>query len=144
MPLCIKAPRSFEETAKLNARALAYIGDSVYELMMRMHHLEESDNEAGKLHNSIIRFVKASFQATMFERLFEKLSLQEQDLMRTWRNAKLTYRHQGASRGEYARSTAFEALIGFLYLTGQEERLEETVRFCLENDPEQTGIREEI
>lgn len=113
------------DVEKLPSRTLAYIGDSVYELAMRMHHVQSSPDPAGKLHSSVVGIVNAAHQAQLFLELLPTVSEHEQGLLKHWRNAKLPSRPGSkSSRAEYARSTAFEAWIGYLFLTGQTERLQ--------------------
>ncbi len=113
-----------ERAARLPARTLAYIGDGVFELGMRLSHLDSGLDEMGRLHSSVVALVKADHQAKLFESIFPTLDETEQTLLRTWRNAKMPARFSGASRGVYARATAFEAWVGYLFLTGQADRYE--------------------
>ena len=118
-------PWPVAEVEKLPSRTLAYIGDSVYELSMRMHHVRTSSDPAGRLHSSVVGIVNAAHQAQLFVELLPTVSGHEQNLLKHWRNAKLPSRPGSkTSRAEYARSTAFEAWIGYLFLTGQTERLQ--------------------
>lgn len=116
-----------ERVVRLPARTLAYIGDSVFELSLRLWHVAERSDLAGKLHESVVGMVCADRQAELFERIFSTVSEAEQTLLKNWRNAKTPSRHGGGSRGAYAKATAFEAWVGYLYLTGQFDRLEQTV-----------------
>lgn len=121
----LTAPWPTAEVEKLPSRTLAYIGDSVYELSMRMHHVKTSADPAGKLHSSVVGIVNAAHQAQLFVELLPTVSEHEQGLLKHWRNAKLPSRPGSkTSRAEYSRSTAFEAWIGYLFLTGQTERLQ--------------------
>ena len=114
--------------ARLPSRTLAYVGDSVNELAMRLYLVTTGCDSAGRLPDSAVRLVNTSHQTRLFQLLFPTLPETDQALMRTWRNAKMPYRGAGASRGEYARATAFEAWVGYLFLTGQRQRLEDTLR----------------
>ncbi|MFZ2960745.1 MAG: ribonuclease III domain-containing protein [Candidatus Ozemobacteraceae bacterium] len=117
------------EVEKLPTRTLAYIGDAVYELGVRLHHVSSSTDVGGKLHASVVGIVCAANQARLFVEILASLPENEQTLLKHWRNAKLPSRpHAGSSKGEYARSTAFEAWVGFLFLTGQTSRLLEVFR----------------
>ncbi|NLI79158.1 MAG: ribonuclease III [Candidatus Riflebacteria bacterium] len=129
--LVLNRPWPTDRAARLPARTLAYIGDSVFELAMRLHHLETGVDESGRLHSSVVGIVCADSQAKLFEAVFPTLSEAEQTLLRTWRNAKMPHRTSGASRGAYARATAFEAWVGFLFLTGQQERCAALVQQAL-------------
>jgi ribonuclease-3 family protein len=112
------------QAARLPARTLAYIGDAVFELGMRLSHLDSGLDKMGRLHSSVVSLVNADHQAKLFEAIYPTLAEPEQTLLRTWRNAKMPARHSGTSRGVYARATAFEAWLGYLFLTGQTERFE--------------------
>lgn len=116
-----------ERVVRLPARTLAYVGDSVFELSLRLWHVAERSDPAGKLHDSVVTMVCADRQSELFERILPTVGEEEQILLKTWRNAKMPTRHGGGSRGAYARATAFEAWVGYLYLTGQNERLEQTI-----------------
>lgn len=120
-------PWERDRVVRLPARTLAYVGDSVFELCLRLWHVAERSDSTGKLHESVVGLVCADRQSELFERIFPTVSGEEQILLKTWRNAKMPSRHGGGSRGAYARATAFEAWVGYLYLTGQSERLEKTV-----------------
>ena len=119
------------EAAKLPARTLAYIGDSVYELGLRLLHVKIGIDEAGHLHDSIVELVNSSAQAKVFNIVFENLADEEKELVKTWRNAKIPGRYGSGTRGEYARATAFEAWVGFLFVTGQSSRLAEIFELAL-------------
>lgn len=119
------------EAAKLPARTLAYIGDSVYDLGLRLHHVKIGIDEAGHLHDSIVELVNSSAQAKVFNIVFENLADEEKELVKTWRNAKIPGRYGSGTRGEYARATAFEAWVGFLFVTGQSSRLAEIFELAL-------------
>lgn len=116
---------SEDQVVRLPARTLAYVGDSVYELRLRLLHIRHGIDDAGRLHDSIVQIVNSSAQAEVFLRLFETLSEDEQQLVKTWRNAKSSGRYGSGTRGEYARATALEAWVGYLFLTGKRERLEQ-------------------
>jgi len=120
--------------AKLPARTLAYVGDCVFELGNRLRHVESGTDDAGHLHSSVVKLVCAPNQARMFEILWETVSPEEQELLRKWRNAKMPYRGPRMDRLTYARATALEAWVGYLFLTGQDERLERV--FDLVTPPE--------
>ena len=119
------------EAAKLPARTLAYIGDSVYDLGLRLHHVKMRMDEAGHLHDSIVCLVNSSYQAKIFNIIFEKLNEEEKELVKTWRNAKIPGRYGSGTRGEYARATAFEAWIGYLFVTKQNDRLKDIFELAL-------------
>ena len=113
------------EVSRLPARTLAYVGDAVYELGLRMHHVRSGIDNAGKLHDSLVNLVSSTAQAKVFEVIFAELPEGDRELVKTWRNAKMPSRYGSGTRGEYARATALEAWAGYLFLTGQNDRLQE-------------------
>lgn len=125
-------PSSPAAVAPMRPRTLAYVGDAVYELAMRLHHLDAGLDSSGRLHSSVVAIVCADHQARLFDDLLPNLPEDEQTLLKTWRNAKMPTRTSGSSRGVYARATAFEAWLGYLFLTGQQDRLEKQLQRALE------------
>lgn len=104
--------------------ALAYIGDGVYELYVRSRVIEEHSNlPAHKLHLHTVKYVKAHAQSNSIEALQNILTEEEAAVYRRGRNAKSATVPKNANIVEYRRATGFEALIGYVYLTGDTERL---------------------
>ena len=128
----IKTTWDAKEAAKLPARTLAYIGDAVYELSLRLNHVASGIDGAGKLHDSLVGIVNSPSQAKVFEVIFPELPEEDMKMVKTWRNAKIPIRYGSGTRGEYARATALEAWCGYLFVTGQTERLEKIIRTALE------------
>ena len=126
----------FEHNVLPGSLELAYMGDTVYDLYVRSH-LVEAGGKVGALHRRAVRLVCAHAQSEALGRIEGKLSDEEAAVVRRARNA-----HQSPPRnadaGEYHRATALEALIGYLYVTGQRERMETLLQAAL--PPEQ--IRE--
>ena len=125
-------PKMTEKDALLmNMLQLAYVGDAVWELMIR-HELIRQGKNVHHMHSDCIRYVNAHAQASFAEALQETLSEGERDVIRRGRNAHA--RHpapKNQNPEDYSAATGFEALIGFLYLTGQEERLKEIMKTIL-------------
>lgn len=121
------------ELERMPARTLAYMGDAVYELGLRLAHVRRGIDDAGRLHDSLVEFVSSTAQARVFEKIFPELSEQEQELVKGWRNAKISSRYGSGTKGEYARATALEAWVAFLFLTGQTERLEKLLAIAIDN-----------
>lgn len=134
-------PWDVRRAVKLPARTLAYVGDCVFELGNRIRHVAGGTDDAGHLHASIVKLVCAPNQARMFEMILETVSPAEQELMRKWRNAKMPYRGPRMDRLTYARATALEAWVGYLFLTGQNDRLEAV--FDLVTPPEPAAPADE-
>lgn len=106
----------------------AYIGDCVYELYIRTKLVNETKLKPHALHIEAIKHVKAKAQAETLNNIYEKLSDREKDIVRRGRNAENHHLPKNANVQDYMYSTAFEGLIGYLYLTKQEERLKEILK----------------
>ncbi len=102
---------------------LAYIGDAIYDLIIRSVVVERANRSANDLHKRTTRYVKAEAQAKMIIALQEELTDDEEAVYKRGRNAKSYTAAKNASLGDYRKATGFEALMGFLYLTDQTERM---------------------
>ncbi len=103
--------------------ALAYMGDAVYEVVIRSVIVERANRAANELHKRAVKFVQAGTQAAMVTALQDVLTEDEMAVFKRGRNAKSNTSAKNASITDYRKATGFEALIGFLYLSGQTERL---------------------
>jgi len=108
--------------------ALAYIGDAIYDLVIRTMLIMRGNSQVNKLHKRASNFVKAAAQKQIMEVLEPLLTPQEHSYYKRGRNAKSFTTAKNASIVEYRVATGFEALLGFLYLTGQMDRLMELVK----------------
>lgn len=115
---------SAEDIAMLSPLQLAYIGDAVYELLVRTYLLKKK-LPVKELHKSTIKYVKAKAQADIVHILEDILSEEEQGVVKKGRNAKTNTMPKNADMIDYKYATGFEALIGYLYLLGQDSRIEE-------------------
>lgn len=109
----------------------AYVGDSVYELYIRTNLVNNTKLKPHKLHIESIKYVKAKAQADILKRIEDSLTEAEKDIVRRARNAENHHLPKNADPADYMYSTAFEGLIGFLYLTKQDERLKEILKMCM-------------
>lgn len=109
----------------------AYIGDAVYELYVRTNLAKSTNVNAHKLHKEAIKYVSAKAQAKKLMEIKEKLTEEELDIVRRARNTQNHHTPKNTELSEYMYSTAFEALIGYLYLTEQKERLEEILELSM-------------
>lgn len=117
---------------ELSPVLLAYIGDAVFELLVRTHVVSSGHRKVKDIHLDTVAVVRAESQARVVRQLFQELTPEEQEVVRRGRNAKTTApRH--ASPGDYHLSTGFEALLGYLYLKGEQERLLYLVHQALES-----------
>ena len=110
----------------------AYIGDAVYELYIRTNLVNKTKLKPHKLHIESIKYVKAKAQADILKELMEILTDEEKDIVRRARNAENHHLPKNADPEDYMYSTAFEGLIGYLYLTKQDERLKEILNMCID------------
>lgn len=111
---------------------LAYIGDAVYELLIRTKVINHGSMQVNKMHKKSASLVRAGAQAELIHVLEEELTEEEESVYKRGRNARSATTAKHATMIEYRRATGFEALIGHLYLTGQYERLFELMHSGLE------------
>ena len=104
-----------------NPLSLAFVGDGVWTLFVRDYFCKKTDFKNSNLHRLTTKFVRASFQSLALDRL--PLNDEEKDISRRARNVHNNTTAKNASLAEYKRATSFEAVLGYLYLTGQYERL---------------------
>jgi ribonuclease-3 family protein len=112
----------------------AYVGDSVYELLIRTHLVNKTKLKPHRLHIEAIKYVKAKSQADILKKLEQHLTDEEKDIVRRGRNAENHHLPKNANVEEYMYSTAFEALIGYLYLCKKDERLKEIFNLILDEN----------
>lgn len=105
------------------ALVLAYLGDAVYELCVRKYLVERGITKVNSLHRLAIKFVNASNQAKVLHAINDELSPEEAAVVRRGRNAKSGSTPKNIPVTEYRHGTAFEALIGFLFLSGRHDRI---------------------
>lgn len=115
----------------MNPLVWAYIGDSVYEIFIRMKLVNETKLNPHKLHIETIKYVKAQAQAETLNKIYDFLTDEEKDIVRRGRNAEAHHVPKNANLADYKYATALEALIGYLYLTKKDERLQEILKYCI-------------
>ena len=111
---------------------LAYIGDAVYEIIIRTIVVSEGNTQVNKMHKKSSSLVKAETQANMIKAIMDDLSEEELSFYKRGRNAKSYTSAKNASISDYRMATGFEALIGYLYLTGKTNRMSELIKLGLE------------
>ncbi|HWQ78496.1 MAG TPA: ribonuclease III domain-containing protein [Anaerovoracaceae bacterium] len=116
-----------QRVAYMNTTVLAFLGDAVYEVCIRKHVIEKGQVGADLLHRAAVRFVRADAQARALKAMMDELTEEEQGLVKRARNKKISTKPKNADPVEYKWATAFEALIGFLYLSQRHDRMEEVV-----------------
>lgn len=107
---------------------LAYIGDAVYDLIIRTMVVEQANRPANALHRFTVKYVSANAQSQIVQGLMEELTEEEQAVFRRGRNAKPHTTAKNATVADYMRATGFEAVIGYLYLTDNMQRVLELVK----------------
>ena len=122
---------------------LAYIGDCIFDLIIKMVVTGRGNRQVHKLHEETSHYVQASAQSYMMRSIQEHLNTEEHAVYRRGRNARSVSPAKNQSITDYRRATGFEALIGYLYLNREYERLTELVTIGLksmETSEEESGI----
>ena len=124
--------RTEEEVNFLNPLVWAYVGDRVYELFIRTNLVNNSNEKVHKLHINAVKFVKAAGQAKILKAIEKELTEEEQNIVRRTRNTQNHHIAKNATPAEYSYATAFEGLVGYLYLNKRYERLKYILNRSLE------------
>lgn len=111
---------------------LAYIGDCVYDLIMKTLVVEKGNRGANSLHKATTKFVNAKTQAILIELIQDQLSEEELTIFKRGRNAKSYSSSKNASIIDYRKATGFEALIGYMYLTDNMKRVLDLLKIGME------------
>ncbi len=122
------------EAAQKNPIVLAYLGDTVYDLYVRTALVKQFGLHVNELNAKAAAIVNARAQALASDRLAALLTPQETEIFRRGRNAKVGSVPKNMSVADYHKATGLEALMGYLFLTGQHERLEQLMRSVLEQE----------
>ena len=121
-----------EEINLLSPLTWAYIGDCIYELYVRTELVNTTKLKPHAMHVKAIEKVRAISQAEMLNKIYDKLTEEEKDIVRRGRNAENHHLPKNSNVQEYRYATAFESLIGYLYLTKQHKRLKQILIFISE------------
>ncbi len=116
------------EAVQINPVTLAFVGDSVYSLYVRERLTLEVGGKSGDLQRTAAQIVSAKGQSDFLDSVEPLFTEEEQEVFRRAKNAKKGSKSKSASHLEYNRSTGLEAVIGFLYLAGREERIKELLQ----------------
>lgn len=119
------------EAGEYSPLALAYIGDAVYELAIRTLVMNRGNMQVNKMHKKTANLVKADAQARFYLLLEEELTDAEKTAYRRGRNAKSFTMPKHATMKDYRMATGFEALMGYLYLSGRTERMVDLVALAM-------------
>lgn len=117
-----------QEPEQLPALALAYIGDAVFELQVRLTLINMGKVKVKELHKEAVKIVRAKNQAAVLHAIENSLSEEEMSVVRRGRNAKSGRAPKNTDIIDYRYSTAFEGLIGYLFLKGREDRIQQIIR----------------
>ena len=120
-----------QEVKLMNPLVWAYVGDCVYELYIRTFLINTTKMKVHELHVKASTYVKASSQAKILKNIENELSEEEKDIVRRARNTKNHHLPKNANPADYMYATAFEGLIGYLYLTKNFKRLKEILQKSL-------------
>lgn len=111
------------EAAQISPVTLAFVGDAVYSLYVRERLTLEIGGKTADLQRASVKAVSAKGQSVFLDRVLPVFTEEEMDVFRRGKNAKKGTKSKSATSLEYNRSTGFEAVVGYLYLTGQTERM---------------------
>ncbi len=125
-----------EKLTNLSPQSLAFVGDAVYELLLRTRIVQNGSRPAKQLQKESSRLARAGAQAAIYEKLQPFLTEEEKDIARRGRNAHPGTVAKHATVAEYRRATGLEALIGALYLQGNEARIGELLAIAWEETEE--------
>lgn len=118
----------------INGIALAFEGDAIYSTYIRKHLIFQGFTKPNQLHRKTTRYVSAKAQAMLITKMLEAqlLSEKEEDIYRRGRNADSHTKAKNTDVVAYKMSTGFEAVMGYLHMTEQIERLEELIDWCIQ------------
>ena len=116
---------------KVSMQTLAFIGDSVYNVYIRSYLASLSNEKAGILHRKSIKYVSAKGQSKTIDRIYDNLTEEEKLVYKRGRNTNINTVAKNVDVVEYKKATGFEALIGYLYVNRQNDRLDEVIKLSI-------------
>ena len=119
--------------------ALAYMGDTVLDLIVKEYYVVNSNKQTYKYHKDVTNIVKAVNQARFVDFIIDELSEDELDIYKRGRNATTHSKAKNATMSEYRKATGLEALFGYLYLSGKKEKLRQYVEKMISIYEEKTS-----
>lgn len=128
------------EPQKLSPIVLAFMGDAVYEILVRNYIVSVLHTAPSKVHSESVNLVKASAQATALKKISSILTDEEQTVFRRGRNANVSHIPKNASHADYHYATGLEALFGYLYLSDRIARVHEIFDNIIAPDSEETDM----
>lgn len=125
--------QEYKKIYELNAIKLAYMGDSVFSLYIRQHFIVNTEKKNSDLNRCVNAIVCATNQAKLMELVLPMLNDTELDIVNRAKNLHFNNIAKNSTPEDYTKATEFEALLGYLYLTEQNERLKKIIDISLEN-----------
>jgi len=143
MPIFPTDPMSPHQEAQMPPLTLAYLGDTLYDLYVRTRLVAAHCDSTGRLNRMAIAYVSAVGQSRGFKAVWDSLSEEEQQVAKRGRNAKSPTAAKNAPIQDYRYATAMETLLGYLYLSGQEERARDIMQRIYEATENPIGKEDE-
>ena len=112
---------------------LAYLGDAVFELMVRRKNVVENGAGLNEINKMTVNYVRAGAQAQIYHKIIPYLTEEEASIIKRGRNAKPNISSKNAAAVDYRHATGLEALFGYLYLNNKTDRLNEVFELCVED-----------
>lgn len=109
---------------EIDSKALAYVGDAIYELYIREYIVNSSREQVSKMHRKTVKYVSAKAQAKIIENIMEELTEKEIDIFKRGRNAVANTIPKNTDVVTYKIATGFESLVGYLYMAKENDRLQ--------------------
>ena len=122
------------EAKQLSPLNLAFIGDCIYEILVRETLVAQANRPVNDLHSESVKFVSAKAQTQAYEKIKDLLTEEETAQFKRGRNAKTGHSPKSATGAEYHTATGMEALFGYLYLTEQTDRIKELFTVIIKNE----------
>lgn len=135
----LETAENITNPSSLNGLSLAFLGDSVYEVLVREYLLRDGSTQVAKLQKASVSIVRASAQAYFYDIIEPLLTEEEHSILLRGRNTSSTHIPKSAKAIEYRKATGMESLFGWLYLNGQNDRLREIFNIIIENIPEKVN-----
>lgn len=129
-----KMELSGQDVRSYSPLTLAYIGDAVYDLLIRTEVVSKGNSPVNKYHKQVSAIVKAEAQSQLIQSILPELTEEEREVYQRGRNANSHTKAKNASLGDYHRATGFEALLGYLYLTERYQRITDLLVLSRERD----------
>ena len=133
-PNCFDLTMSEDELNNMSSLALAYIGDTVFDLLVRLKLCTDGRCTSGTMHRYAVKYVNAGAQAAYMEKIRPMLTEREERVFLRGRNSHVGTIPKNAKAGTYHIATGFEALLGDLYLRGEKARIDELFTAMMEDD----------